>query len=246
VIEVAAPLLGVAAVAAIVAHVAQTRALWLPRRRIAGAPVVEPARVRRAAFDIGAAAVVGVVAFAWLWTTAPRVALLFVSERPLAAAAAAIASFLVALAIAWIAIATLDALVRRADLARALAMTVTEKREDDRIAATDPRWRSQRLALARGPSASDAVARSALVLLGDDVAVAIAWDPRRQPVPLRTISGRRAHATQLLGLARRHRVAVHRDAQLAAALLGEGPVPDTYWARLAEIIAAVQTANTTG
>ncbi|HEY5926429.1 MAG TPA: EscU/YscU/HrcU family type III secretion system export apparatus switch protein, partial [Kofleriaceae bacterium] len=242
VLELAAPLLVAAAVAALVAHVAQTRALWLPRRRIPRAPVVEPARVQRDAFDMIAAAAIGVVAFAWLWTTAPHLARLFVVERPLPAIASALASLLVALAIAWVVLGTVDALLRRAELTRALAMTVTEKREDDRLAAADPRWRTHRAALARGPSASTAVAQAALVLLGDDVAIAIAWDPRRHPIPLRSSVGRRARATQLVGLARRYRVPVHRDPALVAALAGaEGPVPDAYWARLAEVIAAVQT-----
>ncbi|HEY5948360.1 MAG TPA: EscU/YscU/HrcU family type III secretion system export apparatus switch protein [Kofleriaceae bacterium] len=245
VLELALPLLAVAALAAVVAHFAQTRALWLPRRRLANAPAVEPARVRRSALDLATCAAVGVVAFAWLWTTAPRLAALLSIDAPLAAVASAIASFIVVLAVTWIAVGTLDALLRRADLQRALAMTVSEKREDDRIAAADPRWRARRLELARGPSATTAVAKAAVLLLGDDIAVAIEWDARRQPVPARTITGRRARATQLLGLARRHRVPVHRDAQLAAALVdGDGPVPDTYWSRLAEIIAAVQAANT--
>jgi type III secretory pathway component EscU len=243
VIALVAPLVLAAAVAAIVAHVTQTRALWLPRRRVAGAPLPEPARVRRTAFDITAATVIGVVAFAWLWLTAPRLARLFSVETVLPAVGSAIASLVVALAIAWLGIAMLDALFRRFELARALAMTVAEKREDDRIAAADPRWQKQRALLARAPSASSAVARAAVVVLGDDIAVAIAWEPRRQPVPIRTITGRRAHATQLVGLARRHRVPVHRDAQLALALEGEGPVPDSDWARLAEIIAAVRSAG---
>lgn len=249
VLEVAAPLLGAIAIAALVAHFAQTRALWLPRRRIPGAPVIEPARVRWEALHTAAALVIGFVAFGWLWLTAPRLAALLSLEPTLqhgaVAAAAAIASFLAVTAIAWVVLGVFDALVRRTELARALAMTVTEKREDDRIAAADPRWRAHRLALARGPNASDAVARAALLLLGDDVAVAIAWDALRQPVPLRTLTGRGARATQLLGLARRHRVAVHRDAVLASQLVdGEGLVPDAHWARLAEIIAAVQRPHT--
>jgi flagellar biosynthesis protein FlhB len=240
VLELVAPLIVAAAVAALVAHVAQTRSLWLPRRRIAGAPSVEPAHVRQTAFDITAAAVVGVVAFAWLWLTAPRLALLFSVDAALPVVASAMASLVVALAIAWLGVAVIDALVRRVELARALAMTVTEKRDDDRIAAADPRWQKQRTMLARTPPASIAVARSFVVILGDDVAVAIAWHARLQPVPVRTITGRRAHATQLVGLARRHRVPVHRDAQLAATLVdGDGPVADGHWARLADIIAAV-------
>jgi flagellar biosynthesis protein FlhB len=245
VLELAAPVVGIAAIAALIAHVAQTRSLWLPRRRIAGAPTIDPARVRRTAFDVAAAIVIGVVAFGWLWTTAPRLASLFVVDDPLPAIGSALAGLIVALAIAWLSVGALDALLRHAELSTALAMTVTEKREDDRLTASDPRWRAQRSALMRAPSAGPAVARAALLLLGDDTAVAIAWDPRRQPIPLRTITGRRAHATQLLGLARRHRIAVHRDAQLAAALVdGEGPVPAAHWSRLADIIAAVQGVNT--
>jgi hypothetical protein len=42
-------------------------------------------------------------------------------------------------------------------------------------------------------------------------------------------------------LARRQRFAIHRDAALAAALAtDEGLIPETYWPRLAEIIAAVR------
>lgn len=244
VFELAAPILAAAAILALVAHVAQTRALWFPRRRVPGAPVVERARVQRGAFEIGAAIIIGLVAFGWLWTTAPMLADLFVAGDALSAAGSAIASLVVALAIAWVALGVLDALLRRIELVHALAMTTTEKREDDRLAAADPRWRARRAALAREPAPSHAVARATLVLLGDDIAVAIAWDPRSQPVPVRTITGRRARATQLLGLARRHRVAVHRDAQLTAALVdGEGPVPEAHWVRLAEIMAAAQGAH---
>lgn len=255
-LELALPLLGVAAIAGAVVHVAQTRALWLPRRRIPGAPALEPARVRRTALDITAAAVIGAVAFGWLWTTAPRLAALFATDRVALGVGSALASLVVALALAWLALGVLDALVRRAELAHALAMTVTEKQEDDRLTAADPRWRAQRTTIARGgwgalaasvsgAAMARAVTRASVLLLGDDTAIAIAWDPHRQPLPLRTATGRGPRATQLLGLARRHHVPVHRDVALAAALIeSEGPVPDTQWARLAEIIAAVQAANT--
>jgi type III secretion system FlhB-like substrate exporter len=278
VLELVAPLLAAIALVAFIVHVAQTRAVWLPRRRVPGAPALAPARTRHATFEIAGASIVGLVALGWLWTTAPRLAGLFalpLAGEPASADAAgplgsilergasfaptfdrlasspivvavgsAIASFAAAVAIAWLALAVLDALARHFELAHALAMTTAEKREDDRLAAVDPRWRARRLELARGPSAREAVARSTLLLLGDDVAVAIAYDARRQPVPLRTITGRRALATQLIGLARRHRIAVHRDPGLAAALAdGEGPVPDTHWPRLAEILAAVQRTH---
>jgi flagellar biosynthesis protein FlhB len=241
VIELAAPVGGAAALAAIVAHVAQTRALWFPRRRAPGAPILvrgAPQRLARTAFDQCATIALGLAAFGWLWTTAPRMPVLL--AEPLAAGAA-IASLVATLAIAWITIGVVDTLFRRAELARALAMTTAEKREDDRLAAADPRWRAQQLSIMRGPAVGEAVARSAVVLLGDDIAVAIAWDPTRQPVPLRTAVGRRARATQLVGLARRHHVAVHRDHELARTLAdAEGPVPEAHWSRVAEIIAAVR------
>jgi type III secretory pathway component EscU len=251
VLELAVPLLAGAATIAVVAHVVQTRGFWLPRRRIPGAPIVDNgpgARTTRSAFELGAAAVVGAVAFGWLWTTAPRLAKLveLAPSSLVTSTGAAIASLVTALAIVWLVLAVLDVLLRRRQLEHALAMTSAEKREDDRLAAADPRWKAHRAAIAKGPRVADAVARAAVVVLGDDTAVAIAWDPTRQPVPLRTITGRRARATQILALAHRHRIAVHRDVELATVLVGgDGPVPDTHWRRLADVIAATSARRTT-
>jgi type III secretion protein U len=159
----------------------------------------------------------------------------------LASVGAALAAFVVTLAIAWSVIGITDAVVRHLQLANALRMTAQEKREDDRLAAADPRWARQRRALAREPIAAPAIARSTVLVVGDDVAVAIAWDPTRQPVPWRTAIGRRARSTQLLALARRQRLPVHRDTELASALVdAEGAVPEAHWPRLADIVAAVR------
>jgi flagellar biosynthesis protein FlhB len=235
-LELLLPLLVAAALAALVAHVAQTRSLWFPRRRLPGAPAMP--RRARAGFELVAAGTIGTVAFAWLWLCAPRLALLV--HVP-SAAAPAIASFVVTLAAAWVALGAIDSLLRRRMLADALAMTREEKREDERLTAADPRWAAQRLSAARGPAVGDAVARSAIVVVGDDVAVAIEWDPVRQPVPLRVATGRGPRATQVMALARRQRVAIHRDVELAAALVSaEGPVPERDWARLAELVAATR------
>jgi flagellar biosynthesis protein FlhB len=265
VVATALPIVGAAAIAAVIAHLAQARAAWLPRRRLAGAPVIEAgpvARTRRAAGQLAAAAVIGAVAFGWLWRTAPYLAVLVAIDpvgpvgpagparlagstpaaSPLLVGAAAVLAQLAAVLVAaWAALGVLDALARHAAIARALAMTSSEKREDDRLAGADPRWRARRAALQRGPSAADAVAGASLVLLGDDVAVAVAWDPVHRPIPIRTATGRGPRATQLLGLARRHRIAVHRDGPLAAALAGgDGPIPEPHWPRLAEIVAATR------
>ena len=241
ILELVAPLLVAAALAVIVAQLAQTRALWLPRRRIEHAPALDrgvAARTRGAAFELASGAVIGLVSLGWLWWIAPRLARL--SGVPLAGAML-VTSFLATIAIAWIAIGVADALLRHAELARALRMTPREKREDERLAGADPRWRSARAAAARAQDPRSALAGSTLLLLGDDVAVAIAWDPIRRPVPVRTAIGRRARATQLVGLARQHRVPIHRDVDLAPALAGsDGPIPESQWPRLAEIVAALR------
>jgi len=248
VLALALPLLGIIAVIAMATHLAQTRAVWLPRRRIEGAPALPR---RRGLLDIAGAAVIGLTAFAWLWLTAPRLA----RATTLGDAGSALAAFLATIAIAWVALGAHDALLRHAALGSALAMTAAEKREDDRLAAADPRWRQRRAQLAReshraanrvtaGASAAtaprEAIAGATLLLLGDDLAVAIAWDPVHRPVPLRTATGRGPAATQLLGLARRFAVPVHRDAPLARLLAGDGPVPEAHWPRIAEIVAAVR------
>lgn len=241
IIGVAVPVLVAIAVVAVIAHLAQTRTLWFPRRRIDHAPTLPRAPGTRTLFELASAAAVGGTAFGWLWLVAPRLAALVGDRGLLASVGAALAAFVVTLAIAWVVIGVADALVRHAQVTNALRMTAQEKREDDRLAAADPRWARQRRALAREPIAAPAIARSTVLLVGDDVAVAIAWDPLRQPVPHRTAVGRRARSTQLLALARRQHLPVHRDTELAAALAGaEGDVPEAHWPRLADIVAAVR------
>jgi len=251
VLAIALPLVGAAAIAAIAAHVAQTRTLWLPRRVIDNAPALDRgaiARTRSTAFELTAVMVFGVVGFGWLWIFAPRLAVLFelAPGEMLRASGALGASFLAALAIAYLGIGVVDAVARHVELANALAMTATEKREDDRLTSADPRWARQRSLLARdtaseGAALAASVAGCAVVILGDDLAIAIAWNATKRPIPTRVAVGRRARATQLVGLARRHRIAVHRDPDLARALGdGEGPVPETRWRRLADVLAAVR------
>lgn len=237
VVAIAMPVLAAAAIAAIAAHLAQTRGLWLPRRRIRGAPALAHGpgeRTQGAAGGLASAAVIACCALGWLWSSADQLAAL--STSPLAGAAV-LARALAALAIAWAALGTLDALWRHAALSRALRMTAGEQREDARLGGIDPRWRAHRTKAAREPALS--IAGAAVLVLGDGTAAAIAWDPARRPIPACTAIGRAAGATQLLGLARRHGIPVHRDPELAAAL-AEGPVAESRWARLAQIIAAVR------
>ena len=195
-------------------------------------------RARRAAVELAGALALGGVALGWLWFAAPRLAAL--PEVPLAGGAL-VAGALATFAIAWAALGVLDALVRHAAHAHALRMTAHDKREDDRLAGPDPRWRAHRARLARGASAVETIAGATVLVLGDDLAVAVAWDPLRRPVPTTMAAGRGARATQLLGLARRHRIPIHRDPRLAGALADTaGPIPERHWPRLAELVAALR------
>ena len=268
IIALALPVLGAIAIAAVLAHLAQTRAVWIPRRRIPNAPIEDPQRGTRGAMAIVNAGVIALVAVGWLYAMAPRLAALVTTgsldatsdaasmpaldgaaSMPATGAASSawsagallVISFLAALAIAWVALGAIDALVRYAAHTRSLRMTPEEQRADQRLAGADPRWRARREKLARGEPVRDAVAGASVLVLGDGVAVAVAWDPVRRPVPIRTASGRAARATQLLGLARRFAIAVHRDAELATLLAtGDGPVPEAHWPRLAEVVAATR------
>ena len=202
VLAIALPLVGAAAIAAIAAHLAQTRALWLPRRTIRDAPALDRgavARTRSTAFELLAVMVIGAVGFGWLWIFAPRLAVLFelAPGEMLRASAALGASFLAALAIAYLGIGVVDAVARQIELANALAMSSTEKREDDRLTSADPRWARQRALLARdtaseGAALAAAVAGCAVVILGEDLAIAIAWDATKRPIPTRIAVSRRA------------------------------------------------------
>lgn len=236
--SLALPILGAIAIAALVVHLAQTRAVWLPRRKLPTAPAEDPQRGTRGALAIANGLVIGAVAVTWLFAMAPRIAALTISP---ASGALLVASFLVALAITWVALGAVDALVRYAGHVQSLRMTPAEQREDQRLSGADPRWRARREKLARGEPVRDAIAGASVLVLGDGLAVAVAWDPVRRPVPTRMATGRAARATQLLGLARRHSIAVHRDTELATLLAtGEGPIPERHWPHLADVIAATR------
>jgi len=269
VLAYAIPILGAAAIAAVVAQLAQTRTLWLPRRRIDGAPAPVRSPAARAAIDLGGAAAIVAIIVAWLWAMMPRLATLFEVEWP--SGALVIAAILATSTIALVVIATVDAIVRHVELAAGLRMTPAERREDVRQAGMDPRWR-------RRASARDELGHATVLVLGNGVAAAIAWDPIHRPVPVCVAQGRGTEATRLLGLARRDRVPVHRDVELAAQLVGDAaarprapqsapqsatqyatqtaaangpgaanasvfavaPIDMTLWPRLAEIVAAVR------
>jgi flagellar biosynthesis protein len=79
-----------------------------------------------------------------------------------------------------------------------------------------------------------------------DLAVALRYDPDRDAAPRVVAKGRGAIATQIVALAREHRVAIRRDRDLAA-LLGalqiDCPIPVAAFAAVAEILARLYRAN---
>jgi flagellar biosynthesis protein FlhB len=242
VLGVAAPLVAGAALAAVAAHLAQTRQLAIPRRVIPGAP--RPARgIDRRAADVGLAGLravaVAAVAVAWTWTHLADLGRLAgePAGAALAGATALLVSALAHLAAALLAVGALDLLVavlrHRADL----RMTRTEAADDARAAGIDPRWRRARLDRGAG---ADAVRTARLVVAGDG-ATAIRWHETLWPVPTILATGRGLDATRLLELARRHHVAIHHAPALARGLgtLAAGAaVPDALRPALAELVAA--------
>ena len=242
VLGVAAPLVAGAALAAIAAHLAQTRQLAIPRRVVAGAP--RPARgIDRRAADAGLAGLravaVAAVAVAWTWTHLGDLGRL--ASQPTGAALASATALLVSavahLAAALLAVGALDLLVavlrHRADL----RMTRTEAADDARSAGIDPRWRRARLDRGAGP---DAVRTARLVVAGDGAA-AIRWHATLWPVPTLLATGRGLDATRLLELARRHHVPIHHAPVLAkslATLSAGAAIPDALRPALADLIAA--------
>jgi flagellar biosynthesis protein FlhB len=239
-----APLAIGAVAGALALHLAQTRALALPRRTLPGAP--RPGRgVDRRAGDAGLRAVraviVVVTAAAWCW--AHRADVVELAALPPAAAmtgAAALAiSALAHLAAALLVGGALDlgaaVLRHRADL----RMTVAEAADDARAAGVDPRWRRER---SRGAAVADPVAavRTARLVVTGDGAAAVRYHERIWPRPTVVATGRRVDAARLLELARRHRVPIHHAPALARALGGVragDAAPDAVLPALAELVA---------
>jgi flagellar biosynthesis protein FlhB len=225
-------------------HVAQTRALAIPRRRVDGAP--RPARgVDRRAADAGIrmirAALVAGTAIGWTWIHLADLGHL--AELPtgtaLAGAGVLALGMIAHLAAALLVAGALDlgvaVLRHRADL----RMTRREQIDDARAAGLDPRWRADRRGIDTRDAAA-AVATARVVITGDGAA-AVRYHARLWPRPMVVAVGRGMDATRLIEGARRHRITIHHDPALARALGDAGAdaaVPDRWLEPLAEIIAA--------
>lgn len=244
VLGLVAPIVIGAMIGGVALHVAQTRALAIPRRRVDGAP--RPGRgVDRRAADAGVrlirAGLVGATAIGWTWVHLADLG--HVGELPTSAALAgagvlglgAIAHLAAALLVAGALDLGVAVLRHRADL----RMTRREQVDDARAAGLDPRWRAGR----RRGDARDATAAiaSARVLVTGDGAAAVRYHERLWPRPIVVAVGRGIDATRLIELARRHRITIHHDPSLARALADagvDGAVPDRWLESLADVVAA--------
>jgi flagellar biosynthesis protein FlhB len=237
---VAAPMVLAAAAIALVAHLAQTRSLWLPRRRVPGAPTPRSGAGRRvldAAVALTAASAVAAIAGRAVWNHGDDLVRAGASARGLDVVAAAIAQLAAALLVAAVA----DWLVRVLCHAADLRMTAGERRADERAAGADPRWHRYRRDREREGSVA-AIATAAVVLSDDRAAAAVRWHARWHPVPRIVVGGVERAAISLVAAARRAGVPVQHDADLAQALAqlpAGAPVPTVWHDRLARHLAAV-------
>lgn len=156
---------------------------------------------------------------------------------PLASAFGAVAgATLAAIAIAALATAVLELAVRHRRLGRAIAMTDRELRDDTRDAHGDPAVRRHRRAARDDDRALLTGAR--VVVVGDALAVAIAWPAGDRPHPLRI--ARALDARRLLTAARAARTPIVADATLAVTLAASPrTVPDDALPAVAALLAAV-------
>lgn len=255
-LSAALPVVLAAAALALLAHVAQVRAVWLPRRRVEGAPAAPSgmgARARSALWSSARGCVLAVAVLAWLGSAAPRVGqVLALRDADLLPAGAALIGGATLVAVAgWVALGALELIGRALLLATSARMTAAELREELRATgAGSRRWAEERRAAgADGGSLADRqrreLAEAAILVVGDDLCAAVAWSAQRSPVP-RVISARRGRGVgSLVAEARRQRVPIQRAPQLAELLVAAGPgdAPREAWPLLATLIAVSEDSQ---
>lgn len=241
----AAPIAVAAAVGALLAQGVLARGLWQPTRTVRGAPTTgaEPstARTRAAEAAIALVRTLALIAVAVAVVVARLPALAELAPRPAGAASALLAlaaSAAATVAIAAIALAVLEVAWRHHLLARSLAMTTREWRDDAREAIGDPNVRQAQRAAGRDDRAVVAGARALVV--GDRLAVAVGWQPGTTPRVVAT--GRDLASRRLIAAARAAALPIVVDADLAARLAVGAAIPDDALATVAEVLAAAGAA----
>lgn len=249
-----APLVVGAAVAALVVHLVQVRALWLPRRRVPGAPTLPrgaAARAGQAAWSLVRAAALAAAGVWYVWTHVDALAApMRAGASSLGLAGAALAGATLTGAAVWGALGVVELAARALRLAAALRMTPAERRAELRAhGGASPELRAARRATGGGDSTGPAALAAATVLVvGDDHAAAVRWEPRVDPEPSLALVRRGVGVGHAVALARAAGVPVVRAPALARELAdgpepergGRRPVPAAARARLAEVVVAVR------
>ena len=237
-----APIALAVAGAALLATAVFARGLIVPRRRLRNAPVLaDDAGARTADALIGTvrAAVAITVGVRFVLDSLPALAAL-ASRAPPAIAATARDLTLGALlhvTVAAVVASALELAIRAARRRDALRMTVREARDELRETAGDPAAR-RRQREARHGDVRARVADAVILLVSDDVAVAIGWRPGDEPRVLARGTGVIARA--LRTAARIRHVPIVTAPSLAAALRTTGLIPPSHQPALAELLAALR------
>jgi flagellar biosynthesis protein FlhB len=156
-------------------------------------------------------------------------------------------------ALALFATGVLDAWVARLRHQRALMMTRTEVKRDQKEDEGEPRYKAARRSLHREAAGeprlrpmADDVRRATVIVSAARVAVAIVYDRAAAETPVVTAKGEGARAEQLAETARAAGVPVHQDAALTFALneVAEGdPIPPALFEPVAQVLRRVWSEN---
>ncbi|MBL8627252.1 MAG: EscU/YscU/HrcU family type III secretion system export apparatus switch protein [Myxococcales bacterium] len=239
-LAIVAPIAAAAAIGGLLGQAVLARGLWVPRREVRGAPdagaeaTTVAERAGEAALTVARALLVLGVAIAVTVARLPRLAPLAAAPAPAAAWLGLVATAAATAAVAAIATSLIDVAWRYHRLRSSLAMTTREWREDARESSGDPRWKRAARDAQRDDRALVADAR--VVIAGDAVAVALAWQPGSPPRV--THRGRGLAAHRLRNAARAARVPLHADPALAERLAGGAAVPEDALPAVAELLAA--------
>jgi flagellar biosynthesis protein FlhB len=234
----AIPIAMAAAVGALIGHIAIARGLWIPVRAVPGAPSsgAEASTVGQRLADtilsLGRAALLLAVAAIAIVAGLPRLA----GASDATALLTSITSVLATVASAAIVVALTDVAWRYVRWQRSLQMTEREHRDELREMTGDPAMR-RRLRAARHDDRA-IVTGARVVIVDDQLAVAIGWRVGDRPHPVRIARG--LESRRLIAAARITRIPIVADATLAHDLASsQYAVPEHAIARVAHVLAAI-------
>ncbi len=263
IIVVLAPLLGVLIAAAIAANVAQTGFRWLPDRLALDFNRISPMTGLRRIFSLGGGqrfvmsllklSCVLLVAYISLWQRRAEIVNAAALEVP------QLAMFIVEIiywtslkiAIALLVLAIADYGYQRWKLERDLSMTPEEMREEMRNQQGDPQLLSRRRAMQREQGIDRLIAAvpqaNLIVTSGNQLAVAIQYDPATMPAPVIVAKGAGDVAQRIRRTAEKRTVPVIERGPLAESLYRQTgfqqPISDDFFDPIAKILAETYRLN---